>query len=131
MTRPGAYLIAVSSAQIALIRTPKGYFLPGGGLEPGEAHEACILRECLEESGCRVQVGEFLCSAESYLLHERIGPFHPVQYFYMGAFLESVCDPVESDHTLVWLPCATAAGQMKVEQQAWAVHKAVEKLALE
>ena len=38
-TRPGAYLIAVSGAQIASIRTPKGFFLPGGGVEPGETHE--------------------------------------------------------------------------------------------
>ena len=105
--RLGAYLIAVSGAQIASIRTPKGFFLPGGGVEPGETHEACILRECLEETGFLVQVGELLGSAEF------------------------VCAPVELDHTLVWLPCEKAAEQMKVEQQAWAVRKAVEKLALE
>ena len=32
-TRLGAYLIAVSGAQIASIRTPKGFFLPGGGVD--------------------------------------------------------------------------------------------------
>lgn len=83
-TRPGAYLIAVSGAQIASIRTPKGFFLPGGGVEPGETHEACILRECLEETGFLVQVGELLGSAESYLMHEKIGAFHPVQHYYAG-----------------------------------------------
>lgn len=128
-TRPGAYLIAVSGAQIASIRTPKGFFLPGGGVEPGETHEACILRECLEETGFLVQVGELLGSAESYLMHEKIGAFHPVQHYYAGAFLEFVCAPVELDHTLVWLPCEKAAEQMNVEQQAWAVRKALEKLA--
>ena len=67
-TRPGAYLIAVSGAQIASIRTPKGFFLPGGGVEPGETHEACILRECLEETGFLVQVGEIvrLCGKLSH-----------------------------------------------------------------
>ncbi|MFR7597334.1 MAG: hypothetical protein ACLUVI_09535 [Acutalibacteraceae bacterium] len=44
-------------------------------------------------------------------------------------FLEFVCAPVELDHTLVWLPCEKAAEQMNVEQQAWAVRKALEKLA--
>lgn len=74
-TRPGAYLIAVSGAQIASIRTPKGFFLPGGGVEPGETHEAYILRECLEETGFLVQVGELLGSAESYLMHEKLELF--------------------------------------------------------
>ena len=89
-TRPGAYLIAVSGAQIASIRTPKGFFLPGGGVEPGETHEACILRECLEETGFLVQVGELLGSAESYLMHEKIGAFHPVQHYYGNLSRHSV-----------------------------------------
>ena len=107
----------------------KFHSLPGGGVEPGETHEAYILRECLEETGFLVQVGELLGSAESYLMHEKIGAFHPVQHYYAGAFLEFVCAPVELDHTLVWLPCEKAAEQMNVEQQAWAVRKALEKLA--
>lgn len=125
-TRAGAYLIAVAGSKIALIQTPKGYFLPGGGLEPGETHAACIRRECLEETGFRVRVGALLCSAESYLPHESIGYFHPVQHYYVGAFLEYACAPVETDHALVWLPCAEAAGRMFVEQQAWAVRRALE-----
>ncbi len=124
-TRKGAYLIACKAQKIALIRTQGGYFLPGGGLEAGETHSACILRECVEETGCRVRVGELLCSAEAYVRHERIGYFHPVQYYYMGSFLEQLCEPLESDHRLVWLACGEAADQMQVEQQGWAVRQAL------
>lgn len=126
-TRAGAYLIAVAKGEIAMIQTPKGCFLPGGGLDPGETHADCIRRECLEEMGFRIRVDQRLCSAESYLVHEAVGYFHPVQYYYTGILLESVCEPVESDHHLVWLPCAQAAGRMCVEQQAWAVRQALKE----
>ena len=124
-TREGAYLIACRARAIALIQTPMGYFLPGGGLEYGEAHEACILRECMEETGWRVSVGKRLCSAESYTRHERIGYFHPVQSYYLGSFLEQICEPIETDHHLVWRACEKAADLMQIGQQGWAVRQAL------
>ena len=35
-TRPGAYLIAFEEDCVILVETPKGYFLPGGGLDADE-----------------------------------------------------------------------------------------------
>jgi ADP-ribose pyrophosphatase YjhB (NUDIX family) len=34
------------------------YILPGGGQEPGEDLHACLQRECLEEIGVEVEIGE-------------------------------------------------------------------------
>ena len=59
-TRPGAYLIAIEEDSVILVETPKGYFLPGGGLDADETHEECIRRECLEELGYTVTVREKL-----------------------------------------------------------------------
>lgn len=121
--RVGAYLLCVKNGKLAVIKTGKGYFLPGGGIEGNETHQECIIRECLEETGMSADVGEYICSAESFLYHEKIGYFHPIQYYYAGEFPEKVSEPSETDHKLVWIDAELAKEKMKVEQQRWAVKK--------
>ncbi len=123
LDREGAYLLAVKDGIIALIRTPKGFFLPGGGLEKGENDEACIIRECLEETGFRVTVSEYICSAEMYSVHPTIGYFHPIQHYYSGFFEEKVGAPCETDHELVWIPLKNASEKMLVPIQRYAVER--------
>lgn len=119
--RAGAYLIALRDDRIALVRTPKGYFLPGGGKEANESDAACIQRECLEETGCSATVREFLCSAETYCTHPAVGYFHPMQNYCIGVLTEQVAAPTEKDHTLEWIPCDQAQNILYVEMQRWAV----------
>lgn len=47
LDRKGAYLIPFQNNQVGVVKTPKGYFLLGGGLEKGEYDTDCIKRECL------------------------------------------------------------------------------------
>ena len=101
--REGAYLIPVRNNQIGVIQTPKGYFFLGGGLEKNETHTMCIERECLEEAGYTVKIEQKLCSAETYLEHEEIGYFHPIQTYYVGQLLEKVQASTEEEHTFVWI----------------------------
>ena len=77
--RKGAYLIAIHDGKAAVIKTPKGYFLLGGGIENNETDEDCIMRECLEETGSAVKILKKICSAEAYVRHPQIGYFHPIQ----------------------------------------------------
>lgn len=65
-----------SSVQAVIIRenqilTIKKYdynkfmnILPGGGQEPGETLKEAVVRECLEETGLKVQAGELLFVSE-------------------------------------------------------------------
>ena len=101
--RAGAYLIPFKDGKVGVVRTQKGYFLLGGGLDDGESHKECIKRECLEEVGYSVFVGKKVCSAETYCEHPTICYFHPIQTYYVGELLEQESASVEDDHEFMWL----------------------------
>ena len=121
LDRSGAYLIAIEHNKLAVVKTPKGYFLPGGGLENGESDVQCIKRECLEEIGCEVQVQNFVCSAEKFVQHPTLGYFHPIQRFYCGKIGEKRQLPKETDHHFEWLDWQKAQNSLFVDMQNWAV----------
>lgn len=121
--RPGTYLLCVKESKLAVIKIPKGYFLPGGGIEEGENQIDCLKRECIEELGCKVSITEYLGCAEMYSIHEKFGYFHPVQYYYIGELLDKVKEPVELDHELIWIPLDEVKEVLYLHTQRWAVDK--------
>lgn len=124
--RPGAYLICIHKNHLVCAQTPKGYFLLGGGIEGTETQEQCLRRECLEEVGYSINIHAPLCAADTYCIHPRIGPFHPIQYYFRGTLGEKVQEPIEPDHALVWLPLDQIQ-EMYVPQQIWAVQYAIQQ----
>ncbi|MDP3956592.1 MAG: NUDIX domain-containing protein, partial [bacterium] len=45
----------------------KGYYkLPGGGIEEGENKEEALRRECIEELGCKIEMGKYLGETVEY-----------------------------------------------------------------
>ena len=123
LDREGAYLIPLCNNQICVIRTDKGYFFIGGGLENGESHMMCIERESIEETGYKPFIKGKLCSAEMYCQHPKIGFFHPIQTYYYGELLEKASLPVEKDHILWWGDLEDLKGKMFVEMQNWALEQ--------
>lgn len=121
--RKGAYLIPVKDNKIAVVKTPKGLFFLGGGLENGETDEACIRRECLEEAGITVTIGEKICSAETFTTHPRLGPFHPIQTYYAGEILKQVQLPLGKDRTLLFGSFQELDGKLFAEMQNWALQE--------
>ena len=121
--REGAYLIPRRNRQVGVVKTPKGYFFLGGGLENGESHLECIQRECIEEVGCSARVEGKLCSAETYCTHPKIGYFHPIQTYYFGVLLDKTVPPVETDHVLLWIAYEELKGKMFSEMQNWALEQ--------
>lgn len=119
--RAGAYLIPFKEGKVGVVKTAKGYFLLGGGLDGEESHEECIRRECLEEIGYTVSVGNKICSAEMYCEHPTIGYFHPKQTYYVGELMKQVNVAVEDDHEFVWVDYDEVADNMYLEMQSWAL----------
>lgn len=121
--REGAYLIPVHNNKIGVIKTDKGYFLLGGGLDKNENHEDCIKRECIEETGHAAAIKEKICSAEAYTTHPKLGHFHPVQSYYVGELKQRVSEPIEADHILMWFKYEEIKGKMFAEMQNWALEQ--------
>ena len=121
--REGVYIIAEKDGYVATVKTPRGYFLPGGGIEKNESHLDCIKRECLEEIGYDVVIADYLCSAEIFTVHDRLGYFHPIQHYYWGKLVSKVTEPVETTHSFEWLTLSEATEKMYVQAQKWAVKK--------
>jgi len=83
--RNAAKALLVKEGAILLIKhkTDRVYYtLPGGGQKPMETMEECLLRECLEETGYRVELGdlafvyEFLGKLKGQAFHQMDLVFH-------------------------------------------------------
>jgi 8-oxo-dGTP diphosphatase len=124
--RPGAYaIIQDGSNAIALVRTPQGYLLPGGGVEPTEDFEGALQREIMEELGHESRIEGKLCTAVQYLYSEAEHEyFKKVGHFFRASLMKRICEPTERNHELMWCSCDASVEKLAQEFQAWAVRQA-------
>jgi 8-oxo-dGTP diphosphatase len=125
--RAGVYAVIFDNkGNTATVRTPKGNFLIGGGIDAGETHEECLKRECMEETGFDIGIREFVCKGDTYFYVEPRGRYvRLIGYFYVAELKEKLCKPVEEDHIFEWIPVEGMEPKMAMEQQAWAVKEAM------
>jgi 8-oxo-dGTP diphosphatase len=128
--RPGAYAIIHNDAgEVAVIQTPAGLYLPGGGIEGRESPEEALLRETLEECGMVVRIERRLGMADQLIsLTARQVFICKRGTYYIGSVAgwnhEAVC---EADHELIWLAPEEAAERLVHESQRYMVVEAVRK----
>ncbi len=123
--RPGSYaLILNEKDELAVIKTSFGYFLPGGGLEPGEEFLDGLARELKEEIGYEVVRADFFVVAAQF----HWSTFYKKHFKKIGAFFEveakapSIPEFAEG-HALVWMPRQLAQTDLSQEFQRWAVQE--------
>lgn len=122
--RPGVYAVVLERGLLAAVQLPNGLYLPGGGVEAGEAPEETLRREVREEIGHEVAAASFLGEAVQYL-HPRgwlDGLAKPSRFYRVT--LGACVDPCEEEHLLVWLDPARAIERLAHAAQAWAVREA-------
>ena len=120
--RPGAYgFLRNVEGLLGLVRTTTGLFLPGGGVEPGEAVEAALSREFFEEIGYRVECAHILGQAAQY----HCSKFYGQNFHKVGTFYSVEAEPIEGavpadEHTLEWWTIEAAGQALTQEYQRWA-----------
>jgi 8-oxo-dGTP diphosphatase len=121
--RPGAYaVITGSSGEVALIRTARGYFLPGGGIDGDEKADAALRREIHEELGHDAVILGVIGTAAQYVhAPDECCHFRKVGHFYHAVLADKVSESPEPDHHLEWHQPAAAIALLTQEFQAWAV----------
>lgn len=126
--RIGVYGIVINEeGNIAVIKTPGGYFLPGGGIENSESHEECIKREFIEETGYDIEIKKYIGSASIYHITRTNQYKRGIGYYYIVNLKDKTHDKVEDDHELIWIDAEECNKKLFLENQAWAVSKALKE----
>lgn len=123
--RPGAYgLIFDASGRIAILETPQGYFLPGGGSEGSETPEETLVREVQEECGFSVEIIKRAGEAVEY--RRTAGHEHGIRkecVFFAATVGDGGSAATETDHMLIWLEPHEAEKRLSHESERWALRQ--------
>lgn len=92
--RVGVYAVIWNDVRrIAMVKTPGGYFLPGGGINANETHRECLERELAEELGWQIEIQQYIGCAQRhfYSTNEQIYR-SSIGYFYIAKKTERNCN---------------------------------------
>ena len=123
--RPGGYLVVRNSRdEIAVLSTPQGFVLPGGGQDSGESPAQAAVREADEECGMHVRLKGLLGTADELVFAASEATYFRKRCVFFSAELVRRGEGGESDHHLMWMTAEDAAARLRHESQAWAVMEA-------
>ena len=130
--RPGAYAIIVNKNddKIGIVKKiidegVENFYL-GGGIEAGETKLEALKREMIEEAGYTIknikelgEVGEFIFAGDH-------GYIEVIASVYIAEFDKKVAEPIEKDHTVLWVKPEEYVSKMFREWQRYIMEKFIE-----
>ena len=122
--RPSAYAIVSDERdRLALVATPRGTFLPGGGIDPGEWPEIAAVRETREECALDIRTTWFVGRAIDLVVgHEEGEGFEKVSAFLAADLIGRAANAPQADHSLIWAAGAEEAARLLTRPgHVWAV----------
>jgi GrpB-like predicted nucleotidyltransferase (UPF0157 family)/8-oxo-dGTP pyrophosphatase MutT (NUDIX family) len=122
VARPSAYLVIRDpTEQLAVVRTPLGFFLPGGGIGPGETPSQAAEREAREECGFVVRLTAEIGVADQYVYASAEKTHFLKRSWFFRAQQTGWSSPSEVDHRVMWLSQDRAAITLSHASHRWAV----------
>lgn len=115
-------IIRNATGSVAVVRTPKGIFLPGGGVEDDESPTNAVHREVREECALALRLGDWRTRAIEFVRSptER-KTFEKRSTFFDATVTATYPDAVELDHELEWLTVDDAAAMLTPPSHRWAI----------
>jgi 8-oxo-dGTP diphosphatase len=122
--RPSAYaLIRNSSGEWAVVRTPNGCYLPGGGMEADESPQQTVEREAREECGFVLETRAPIASALQYVYSVQEKEYFAKECHFLEAVIVGTVQPEEDDHELLWLSLDQAVASLLHESHRWILER--------
>jgi 8-oxo-dGTP diphosphatase len=115
--RPGAYALVFDAlGRVAIVNEDDGWYLPGGGLEPGETHEQALAREIREECACDIAIETHVADAVEYLVNRAGRPLEIRARYFRATFVGAA--------SAEWLPPDEACARLRRASDAWVIRGA-------
>jgi 8-oxo-dGTP pyrophosphatase MutT (NUDIX family) len=123
--RPGGYAVILGeNGDVAVVATPLGFALPGGGQDPGKSPEEAATREVEEECGLRVILGARIGVADELVFAADEQVYYRKRCTFFFAEAVGGTEAREPDHELAWLAPQGALVMLLHASQRWAVAEA-------
>ncbi|RED18158.1 NUDIX domain-containing protein [Pontivivens insulae] len=119
--RRGAYALIHDGPWLLLAETESAretILLPGGGIDPGESPLQALHREVMEETGWRIGAPRRFGMFQRYVYMPDYGYWaRKVCTIYTARPIQQLDDPIEPDHTPVWMHAKDAVRSLSVSAE--------------
>ena len=130
--RPGAYAIIVNKNddKIGIVKKiidegVENFYL-GGGIEAGETKLEALKREMIEEAGYSIKNIKEFEEVGQFIFTEDHGYIEVIASVYIAEFDKKVAEPIEKDHTVLWVKPEEYVSKMFREWQRYIMEKFIE-----
>jgi 8-oxo-dGTP diphosphatase len=126
--RPSVYGIVFDAAgRVLVVEEDDEYYLPGGGIDPGEDLETGLRRELIEETGYAIEILAPLCDARQYAIDKASGrAWKKLCSFFVIRLVGDTKGPSIATNHPEWVSIERAATLLKDEAHRWAVRQALD-----